>query len=320
MIRSLLIYLSKAEWARRFVTGWGYARNTALRFVAGETLEEALKAVSVINSRGMTATLDFLGEDTTSLQEAYESAATIRNSIEKIDDLGLRANVSIKLSQLGLAINEKACATNLAAVLRLAAELDTFVRIDMEDSSTVEATFRIQKEMLDEHGYRNVGLVIQSYLYRSEEDTRELIKRNIRIRLVKGAYQEPPNIAYPKKSDVDREFDNLTSILLDASKTRGKLRSGAEGRVPPMAAIATHDERRVAFAKQYAIDIGLKKNALEFQMLYGIRRNLQTALVGEGYPVRIYVPFGASWFPYFMRRLAERPANLWFFLTSLFRK
>ena len=320
MIRSLLIYLSKAEWARRLITGWGYAHNTALRFVAGETLEEALKAVSVINSRGMTATLDFLGEDTISLQEAYESAATIRNTIEKIDDLGLRANVSIKLSQLGLAINEKACATNLAAVLGLAVELDTFVRIDMEDSSTVEATFRIQKEMLDDHGYRNVGLVIQSYLYRSEDDTRELINRNIRIRLVKGAYQEPPNIAYPKKSDVDREFDNLTSLLLDASKTRGKLRSGAEGRVPPMAAIATHDERRVAFAKQYAIDIGLKKNALEFQMLYGIRRNLQTALVGEGYPVRIYVPFGAQWFPYFMRRLAERPANIWFFLTNLFRK
>ncbi|MCH7663753.1 MAG: proline dehydrogenase family protein [Chloroflexi bacterium] len=292
----------------------------ALRFVAGETLEEALKVVADINSKGMHATLDFLGEDTTRLEEADQSKAMICNTIEKIDQLGLRANVSIKLSQLGLAINEKECANNLADILRLAVKLDTFVRIDMEDSSTVEATFRIYTEMFDKHGFHNVGLVIQSYLYRSEDDIVELLKINTRIRLVKGAYREPSNIAYPKKSDVDKGFDKLTKMLLDASKSSVDISSKDDGRFPPITAIASHDERRVEFAKQYSKEIGLQKNDLEFQMLYGIRRNLQTALANEGYPVRIYVPFGVQWFPYFTRRLAERPANLWFFLTSLFRK
>ena len=285
--------------------------------MAGETIDEAIEAVRVLNAKGMNATLDLLGEDVGNPSEARKSAETIREALERIDQTRVRSNVSIKLSQIGLAIDEQLCEEYLVAILQRAAELGTFVRIDMEDSPRVDATLRIFRKMRDAHGFDNVGVVIQSYLYRSEKDTQELLNTKTCIRVVKGAYKEPPEVAFPKKSDVDQCFDELTRMLLDAA-ANSDLGLSEDGKFPPLAAIATHDENRVESAKRYTASTGLAFERLEFQMLYGIRRKLQTRLAEEGYPVRIYVPFGTEWYPYFMRRLAERPANLWFFLTSLF--
>ena len=173
--------------------------------------------------------------------------------------------------------------------------------------------------MVTNHGFDNVGIVIQSYLFRSEDDVRRLGEMAVRVRLCKGAYKEPPNIAFPKKRDVDNNFDRLSEILIDSAIAAGAPMTSEDGIFPPIPAIATHDKNRIRFAKSYAQKVGLPKSALEFQMLHGIRRGLQQQLVREGYPVRVYVPYGSEWYPYFMRRLAERPANLWFFLTNLFR-
>lgn len=318
MLRSLIIYLSRAAWAQRLVTHWGFARKTALRFVAGETADDAIAAVRALNAIGMNATLDLLGEDVSSPAEARESTVTILDVLARIDQTGVRSNVSIKLSQIGLVIDERLCEDNLIAILQNALELGTFVRIDMEDSSSVDATLRIYEKMRAVLGFDNVGLVIQSYLYRSEKDTQKLLLANARIRIVKGAYRELPDVAYPRKSDVDQCFDELVRMLLDAAIKRDDLTISEDGKFPPMTAIATHDEARIESAKKYAESTSMAMEKLEFQMLYGIRRKLQTQLVAEGYPVRIYVPFGRQWYSYFMRRLAERPANLWFFLTSLF--
>jgi proline dehydrogenase len=191
----------------------------------------------------------------------------------------------------------------------------------MEDSPYTDTTVEMLNIALDE-GFKiqTVGLVVQSCLFRTEEDTRKLLERKVRFRLVKGAYSEPPEIAYPKKADVDANFDLLTKILIDAALEFKSPELSEDGRVPPVPAIATHDEKRIDFARQCAEKVGLPKKALEFQMLYGIRRDLQEQLVAEGYPVRVYVPFGTHWYPYFMRRLAERPANIWFFISNFFRK
>ncbi len=319
MLRNLLIYLSRARWARNIVMGWGAARRTARRFVAGETLAEALGVVRELNAAGMNATLDQLGEDVKTEEEAERFTEGIRNILQRIEQNGLRSNVSIKLSQIGIAVDENSCSDNLVSILQFAKERGIFVRIDMEDSSYVDRTLNLYREMRKKRGFDNVGVVIQSYLYRSEKDTNDLLSNGTRIRLVKGAYKEPPEAAFPRKSDVDVCFDRLTKLLLDAAKKFG-VATSADGKWPPIPAIGTHDHRRVEYAKKYAEEIGLTKDKVEFQMLYGIRRELQAALAAEGYPVRIYVPFGTHWYPYFMRRLAERPANLWFFLSSLVRR
>jgi len=320
MLRSLLIYLSKAAWAKRLVTSWGFARRTALRFVAGETLPQALEVVKQLNAASMHATLDHLGEDTHSPDEARQSTQEIIALLNAVDQAGIPSGISIKLTQIGLSLDETLCAQNLAQILAHARSLGIYVRIDMEDSPWVDATLRLASQMRDQHGFDHFGLVIQSYLYRSEEDTRLLLQQALTIRLVKGAYMEPAEIAYPKKKDVDAAFDRLTAMLLDASLLDSAPALSADGKTPPIPAIATHDEQRVAFAKDYAAQIGLPKDKLEFQMLYGIRRDLQERLVAEGYPVRVYIPYGSQWYPYFMRRLAERPANLWFFLSSLLKR
>lgn len=320
MLRSFLIFLSKANWLRRIMSGWGVARRTASRFVAGETLQDALEVVKVLNDSGMNATLDHLGENTSSLAEARETTTMIVEMLDELERSGLRSNISIKLTQIGLLLDEDICGQYLVEILEKARELNTFVRLDMEDSTTVSSTLRLYRHACEEHGFDNVGLVIQSYLYRSEEDTRQLLEKGTRIRLVKGAYMEPPEIAYPKKMDVDKCFDRLTDMLLDAGSMDGETSRKADGKWPPVAAIASHDEKRVQHAIDYAKQIGFSKDNVEFQMLYGIRRDLQKELVAEGYPVRIYIPFGSHWYPYLMRRLAERPANLTFFLTSFFKK
>ncbi|MFO3796768.1 MAG: proline dehydrogenase family protein, partial [Anaerolineales bacterium] len=215
------------------------------------------------------------------------------------------------------ALDTELCASNLERILLQAQAHHNFVRIDMEDTPYTDATIALYHRMR-QRGFQNVGVVIQAYLYRSENDTRQLLASGTPIRLVKGAYKEPPDKAFPKKADVDANFDLLTKLLLDASLAQAS-RLSADGRFPPLAAIATHDEKRIDFARRYAEKIGLPKEGLEFQMLYGIRRDLQERLAAEGYPLRVYVPYGTHWYPYFMRRLAERPANVWFLLVNLFR-
>jgi proline dehydrogenase len=319
MLRSLLIYLSKAVWARSLVTRWKFAWRAASRFVAGEKLEDAIRSIQMLNARGINATLDHLGEHTTTPDESRLAVGAILNAIDAIQESGVRANISIKLTQIGLQLGEELCAENLRTILEYAKSKGNFVRIDMEDSPWVDLTLDLHRQMLD-CCLNNTGVVIQSYLYRSEQDVRGLTAQGGRIRLCKGAYKEPADVAYPKKSDVDANYDRLAEIMMDASLAKGGTPLSPDGRIPPPPAFATHDPKRLAFAKSYAQKIGLPKDAIEFQMLYGIRRDLQEQTAKEGYPVRVYVPYGTEWYPYYVRRLAERPANVWFFISNFFRK
>ena len=321
MLRSFLIYLSQAGWAQRMVTGWKLAWKIASRFVAGESVQDAIRVIQKLNAKGIVATLDQLGEHTTTAEEATQSAEGILNGLDEIDKVGVQANVSIKLTQIGMGLDDSLCRDNLIRILHRAKEYKNYIRIDMEDSPYTDTTIELLNSALDEgFNIRTVGLVVQSCLFRTEEDTRKLLERKVRFRLVKGAYKEPPDKAYPKKADVDANFDLLTKILIDAALEAKSPKLSEDGRIPPVPAIGTHDEKRIDFAKQYAEKVGYPKEALEFQMLYGIRRDLQEQLAAEGYPVRVYVPFGTHWYPYFMRRLAERPANIWFFVSNFFRK
>lgn len=320
MLRSVLIYLSKAAWAKHIVTRWAFAWRAASRFVAGETLEDAIRTVQALNSKGILVTLDHLGEHTTTPDEARQATRDILRLIDAIDEAGVRSNVSIKLTQIGMAIDEPLCTENLKRILTYARECSNFVRIDMEDSPWVDTTLNLYRRMRDEYGLSNTGVVIQSYLYRSEEDVRNLAAEGARVRLCKGAYKEPAEIAFPAKRDVDANYDRLAEILIEGSLAAGSQPLSSDGRFPPIPAIASHDEQRLIHAKAYAERVGLPKPALEFQMLYGIRRDLQEQTVAEGYPVRVYVPFGTQWYAYYVRRLAERPANVWFFISNFFRK
>lgn len=320
MLRSFLIYLSKAAWAQNIVTNWSFAWKSVSRFIAGTTIQEALQVVRTLNEKGINATLDQLGEHTSTAEEANSAADGIIAVLDAIQEAGVRSNVSIKLTQIGMGMDDEVCRANLQRILSVAKKHKNFVRIDIEDSFYVDKTIAFYREML-EKGFttRMVGMAIQSYLYRAEKDVRELTEIGTTFRLIKGAYKEPAEVAYPKKADVDANFDTLTSILIDASLAQ-ESKLSKDGRLPAIPAIATHDEKRVEFAKSYAQKVGLPKNGLEFQMLYGIRRDLQENLAREGYPVRVYVPFGTHWYPYFMRRLAERPANLWFIVSNFFKK
>lgn len=319
MLRALLIYLSQAGWARRIVTRWSLSWRVASRFIAGETLDDAVRTIKELNQKGLFATLDHLGEHTHSEVEAKTAVEHILQSLDAIRMQNLQSGISVKLTQLGLAVDEMMCAENLAYILSYAKEFGVFVRVDMEDTPYVDQTLHLYHWMRAQ-GLTNVGLVIQSYLYRSIDDTKALMKEGARIRLVKGAYREPPNLAYPKKADVDANFDRLTDVLIEGALAHGCPPISKDGKTPPIPAIASHDEARVNYAKAAASQSSLPKQAIEFQMLHGIRRDLQDSLRAEGYPVRVYVPYGSEWYPYFMRRLAERPANLWFFISNLFRK
>ena len=320
MLRSILIYLSQADWMRRLVMGWGIARRVALRFVAGETLEQGIAAVEALNQSGIYATIDQLGEHTETTEQANSTTDKILKILDAIDTSGVKSGLSVKLTQIGLSLDENLCEANLVRILQSAAEKNLFVRIDMEESACVDATIRLYWKMRRQHQLDNVGMVIQSYLYRSKKDTADLLTGDTRIRLVKGAYKEPQEIAYPKKSDVDANFDQLTEMLLHHASSDRSPALSEDGRWPPVTALGTHDKDRIDFAIAYAEKTGVPKEKVEVQMLYGIRRELQQDLAAQGYPVRIYVPFGTEWYPYFMRRLAERPANLWFFISSFFRK
>jgi proline dehydrogenase len=315
-----MIYLSKAGWAQHIVTRWSFAWRAASRFVAGETLEDAIRTVKVMNAKGIGVTLDHLGEHTTTADEARQATQDILLLLDAIDRSGVCSNVSIKLTQIGLAVDADLCEANLKRILTTAQERKNFVRIDMEDFPWVDITLDLYRRMRDEYGLSNTGVVIQSYLYRSEEDIRRLSAEGDRVRLCKGAYKEPPEVAFPEKKDVDANYDHLAEMLIDGALALNSPTLSPDGRIPPIPAIASHDQQRLEHAKDYARGAGLPKKALEFQMLYGIRRDLQEQIVAEGYPVRVYVPYGTHWYPYYMRRLAERPANVWFFITNFFRK
>ncbi|MBN2388593.1 MAG: proline dehydrogenase family protein [Anaerolineales bacterium] len=319
MLRSFLIYLSKAGWAQRLVAGWKFAWKAASRFVAGTTVADAITVVHELNDRGINATLDHLGEHTSTAEEAARATEDILTLLDQVNQAGVRANVSIKLTQIGLSLSEELCAQNLENILARARKYNNFVRIDMEDTPYTDATIR-QYRTMRQKGYANTGMVIQSYLFRSEKDTRDLLTEGCCFRLVKGAYKEPPDKAYPKKADVDANFDLLTQVMIDSALTTGSRPVSPDGRFPPVTVLGTHDPRRIDFGTSYARKVGLPKGALEVQMLYGIRRDLQEQCLQQGYPVRIYVPYGTHWYPYYMRRLAERPANVWFFLSNFFRR
>jgi proline dehydrogenase len=279
------------------------AQRLSSRFVAGERLEDALRVGQRINSEGITLTLDHLGESVTSLAEASQASDVYLRALEEIHSNGVKGNVSLKLTQFGLDLSPDACRANVARLVERAAALGTFVRIDMESSEYTDRTLDLVEELHAQ--FPCVGTVIQSYLYRSQKDIKRLCSRRIRVRLCKGAYLEPAGVAFPSKADVDRNYIELMKLLLD------------EGEYP---AIATHDERMITATKAYAAQAGIARDRFEFQMLYGIRRDLQRRLVAEGYRLRLYVPFGKAWYPYLMRRLAERPANVFFLARHFFRQ
>ncbi len=319
MLRSILIYFSQATWAQNLIMNWGYAWKIASRFVPGTKLEEALRVARDLNAKRYVTSLNQLGEHTHTPEDAQAVADQIYTILDALGaDSALRTNLSIKLTQIGLGLDETLCAEILERILARAKKNNTFIRIDMEDTPYTEKTINLWYAMRAK-GYENLGLVIQAYLYRSEADVRRLVNDGVRIRIVKGAYKEPAEKAYPQKADTDANYDLLTKILFDASLEKRSSLSD-DGRIPPIPALATHDEKRIAFAKNYAEKIGLPKHAFEFQMLYGIRRDLQEQLMKDGYIMRVYIPFGPQWYPYFMRRLAERPANVWFFVSNFFRK
>jgi proline dehydrogenase len=319
MLRSFFIYLSKANWARKLVMGMSLARKMSARFVAGETLADAIRAIKELNAKGINATLDHLGEHTATAEDSRSATRDILQALDAIQASGVRANVSVKLTQFGLVVDPKLCADNLAAIVERAASYNNFIRVDMEDSPVTQITLDIMREMR-QRGFNNVGIVIQAYLYRSEADICQLIQDCYTVRLCKGAYKEPARVAFPQKKDVDTNYDKLAALLIDGAKEKGCPAVTDDGRYPPVPGLATHDARRVEFAKEYARKVDLPQQAIEFQMLYGIRRELQDQLASEGYPVRVYVPYGTEWYPYYMRRLAERPANVWFFVSNFFRR
>jgi proline dehydrogenase len=302
MLRALLLYLSERETPRRLLTGLPGARKLPERFVAGETLEEALAVVGRLNRDGFGATLDHLGESVRDPAAAEENCRIYLEALDRLERERARAGISVKLTALGLALDESIARRHVAALAERARQRQNFVRIDMEGSAYTESTLRIFREVNAPR--EALGMVIQAYLYRSERDVDELLGLGASIRLVKGAYQEPPEIAFPSKKDVDANFVKLTKKLLASGLYHG---------------IATHDPQLITATQDFARAHGLAPDRFEFQMLYGVRRRLQRELLQQGYRVRVYIPYGEQWYPYFMRRLAERPANVLFLMRNLFR-
>ena len=319
MLRILLIYLSQAVWARKIIQSWGFAQKMSARFIAGETLDQAIEVVKILNKKGINATLDHLGENVSSREGAILAADEILSIIDRLKNEGVASGISIKLSQIGLVVDRGICEENLERILERSRERGIYLRVDMEDSQIKDLTLELFSKARGEEYTDTVGIAIQAYLYDSEEDIRKLLESNTGVRVCKGAYNEPPGIAFPRKDDVDNNFDLLMRMLVDRSLSAGPSIS-TDGIFPPIPAIGTHDEERINQARHYAEAVNLPKKKIEFQMLFGIRTDLQDRLVEEGYPVRVYVPYGREWYPYFVRRLAERPANLWFFIANLIRK
>lgn len=302
MLRSAFIYLSRRKTLQRRLLRLPGAGKLASQFVAGETLDQALAVARDLNQKGFLATLDHLGENV----RTPEAAAAARDAyLEILAQIGLRrlqAQIAVKPTQLGMDVSEQDCLANLRALVEAADRTDGFVEVDMEGSAYTGRTLSVVRQLRRDHA--SVGVCIQAYLHRSEADLQQLVSQGIRVRLCKGAYSEPPSLALARKSDVNENFIRLMQILLTSGHYHG---------------IATHDPHMIAQTRLCADTLGLAKDRFEFQMLYGIQRPLQARLVQEGYRLRVYIPFGTEWFPYFMRRLAERPANVWFAFKSLFR-
>jgi proline dehydrogenase len=302
--RSALIYLSRREGLKDFATRFRPFKKLTTRFVAGETIEEAIAAIRELNADGCSASFDHLNE---SVANPGEAAAEVKEYLEilaRIDETGINSNVSIKLTQFGLELDPELAYQNARAVVLEAARRGNFVRADMEASSVTQQTIDIFKRLRAEFELNNVGIVLQSYLRRTYTDAEELVKLPARIRICKGAYNEPPEVAFPDKKDTDENYIRVMQLLLSSGIYHG---------------IATHDPKMIEATTDFAKKQGIGKEAFEFQMLYGVRRDLQRQLAKAGYNMRVYVPYGKHWYPYFMRRLAERPANIWFVLKNLFK-
>lgn len=300
-LRALFLWLSNRRWMARVALATPFLRRMPLRFVAGTTLDQAVAAVRHLNARGESATLDVLGESVDDRTSADRAAAAYVETIERIAAEKLDANVSIKLSQMGLDLGVEECLAVMAPIVEAGTRRGIFVRIDMESSEYTDRTLEVVSRLRAEG--HDVGPVIQSYLRRAPADVERLAADGVRTRICKGAYAEPPEVAHQERDAVDDAFVALCERLLEADAYPG---------------IATHDPEMILRVGRFARERGIGKDRLEFQMLYGIRRDLQRRLVAKGYRVRIYVPFGTEWYPYFMRRLAERPANVLFVLRSLF--
>lgn len=302
MLRSILLKLSASKGFANWVTTNSKARSMAQRFVPGETLDQAIVAARVCNDAGMLVSLDYLGENVSTTADAQRARDAYLEVFERIAKEKLNANVSCKLTQMGMDLSNEFCEGLVLSVVERAAGYDNFLRVDMEGSVYTQRTVELVKRIRARNPA--IGTVIQSYLYRSESDIKDLLAYGCRVRLCKGAYKETPDVAYPKKADVDANYVRLMQLLLSSGFYHG---------------IATHDPQMIAATIRYAAAQKISKDDFEFQMLYGVRTDLQRRLVRDGYRIRIYIPYGLDWFPYFMRRLAERPANVMFFLRNLFR-
>jgi proline dehydrogenase len=306
VLRSTFIALSRNRMLRRFSERSRIGNKMSSRFVAGLEIEDALRVADQVNRQGMAVTLDSLGESVTTEAEALQSAEVYHRLLDEIAARKLNSNISVKLTQMGLTLDPQLAEKIAHDLAQHAASTGNFLRIDMEDSSLTQITMDIVCRLHAKAELRGaVGIVIQSYLYRSQQDIERLLSDGIRVRLCKGAYKEPAEVAFPKKSDVDANYVKLSGMLLASPVYHG---------------LATHDVKMIDAAKAFARQNGIEPAWFEFQMLFGVRRDLQRSLVAEGYNVRVYIPFGREWYPYFMRRLAERPANVFFIARQLLRQ
>ncbi len=304
LTRSALIYLSRQEGLKEFAARFRPFKKLTTRFVAGETIEEAIAAIRELNADGCSASFDHLNESVANPAEAEAEVSEYLQILSRIDETGIKSNVSIKLTQFGLELDPELAYRNARAIVEDAARRKNFVRVDMEASNVTQLTIGIFKRLRAEFDLNDVGIVLQSYLRRTDADAQELVKLPARIRICKGAYNEPPEVAFPDKKDVDENYVRVMQLLLSSGIYHG---------------IATHDPKMINATIDFAQRQGIDKQSFEFQMLYGVRRDLQRQLAKDGYNMRVYVPYGKHWYPYFMRRLAERPANIWFVLKNLLK-
>jgi len=301
--RKIVLSVAGSQFVTNFVTKHGMKMG-AIKFISGENVEQAAKVVKELNKEGLSVTLDHVGESVSTKEEAIEATNEAIKIFDVIDKYHLDSNVSVKLTQLGLNLDHDFCYENMDRIAAAAKQHNNFVRIDIEDSPVVDITIDIFKRLLQKYGKEHIGLVVQSYLYRTEEDVTDLGKSGVNLRIVKGAYKEPKEVAFPRKKDVDDNYNKIVALHLKNGN---------------YTAVATHDEKIIEETKRFVKENNIPKDQFEFQMLFGIRNGLQRELVKEGYKVRVYTPYGRHWYPYFSRRLAERPANLLFILKSLFK-
>jgi proline dehydrogenase len=304
LTRNALLFLSRREGLKDFATRFSLFKKMTTRFVAGEDIEEAIAAIREINAKNCTASFDHLNESVANAAETEDEVREYLQILSRIDDTGIRSNVSIKLTQFGLEIDPELAYKNARRIVEDAARRGNFVRVDMEASHVTQVTIDIFKRLRAEFGLNDVGIVLQSYLRRTYDDVQEMLRIPARIRICKGAYNESPEVAFADKKDTDENYVRVMKVLLSSGVYHG---------------IATHDPKMIEATIEHATREGIGKEAFEFQMLYGVRRDLQVQLARDGYNMRVYVPYGKHWYPYFMRRLAERPANIWFVLKNMFK-